>query len=738
MANSETTAARSAPPFETNESHLRAELERLDALLHARWEAIQDRSPDSPSRDVRALVIADGEVKDLLDGAQDEIPESEWARRGEEAHAEIQRKLALCWEAGSPPNLEILCVLFHLTSFERDVVLLLLAPELHLKYERIYGYLQDDATCAYLTVGLVLRLLCGSFEEQIAARSAFCSEATLLRCGLIEFRGPAEGMPLLARGLKLEDRIVDFLLYRSMDAPELRGIAQMVPPRDEEVLPQAAVELVSELAERFRTAVFASKKGTTDPLPARCSLVGAPGSGRMEIALAVSARIGLRLLVVDGAKLAERPEGLADVARKIAREAVLGGSAIYIDTVEALAPEPNLDARRSPIESLLLELSGHLGPVFLGWARMPPSHRDAISAIPCWTVPLPRRSEQRRILERELEAVGVSLSRDEVAEVISQLRITPGRMRTAVRSVAGFSRGSAPRVSEIRDALRAAAAPRLPGLAELITPRVAWEDLVLPADRLVQLREMCDEVRLRELVLDDWVFGGRTARGRGTHALFAGPPGTGKTLAAEVIATVLGLPLYRIDLAGVVSKYIGETEKNLRTLFDAARDSCAVLFFDEADALFGKRTQVKDSHDRYANIEINYLLQKLEGYDGLSILATNQLGHLDEAFTRRLRFLIDFPLPDEVQRRGIWEVALRAKAVLGDDLDLEFLSNRFKIAGGSIRNAALSAAYFAASEGSELGMAHVVRGVQRELQKLGRICTQSDFGRYFPLIQGAV
>ncbi|MCU1693860.1 MAG: ATPase central domain protein, partial [Frankiales bacterium] len=285
----------------------------------------------------------------------------------------------------------------------------------------------------------------------------------------------------------------------------------------------------------------------------------------------------------------------------------------------------------------------------------------------------------------------------------------------------------------VRAAARAANGSALQRLARRVRPGVGWDDLVLAPAPLVSLREVAVRARHREQVLGDWHMRPGGGRGYGVAALFAGDSGTGKTMSAEVIAADLGLDLYVVDLATVVDKYVGETEKNLERIFTAAASVNGVLLFDEADAVFGKRSEVKDAHDRYANVESAYLLQRMESFDGLAILATNLRANIDEAFLRRLDVLVDFPLPDAVARLALWDTCL-GTAVPRGELDLEFCARSFELAGGAIRSAAVSAAYLAAADRGVVTTAHLARAVHREYRKLGRLCLESEFGPYWALL----
>jgi SpoVK/Ycf46/Vps4 family AAA+-type ATPase len=292
-----------------------------------------------------------------------------------------------------------------------------------------------------------------------------------------------------------------------------------------------------------------------------------------------------------------------------------------------------------------------------------------------------------------------------------------------------------PTTQDLLEAGRALTAPHVGRFAVQIEPRYRWADIVLPPEKTQQLDRIAAWMKFRRVVHQDWGFGEKLSRGKGLNILFTGPSGTGKTMAAEILAGELALDLFQIDLSSVVSKYIGETEKNLSAIFREAEQSQALLFFDEADALFGKRTEVKDAHDRYANIEVNYLLQRVEQYQGVVVLATNLQRNLDEAFLRRMQEVVEFPFPDENLRERIWRGHFPPDAPRDEDIDFAFLARQFKLTGGNIKNIVLNAAFLAAQEDKPIGMTHLILATKSEFQKQGKLCVKTDFGPYFNLIQ---
>jgi SpoVK/Ycf46/Vps4 family AAA+-type ATPase len=296
-----------------------------------------------------------------------------------------------------------------------------------------------------------------------------------------------------------------------------------------------------------------------------------------------------------------------------------------------------------------------------------------------------------------------------------------------------------PEPKDLDAGAREASSSLLGELASRLPPAYRWEDLVVPERQLELLQSISAYLRHRDRVLSEWGYDKRVARTQGLKVLFAGESGTGKTMSAQVLAAELGLEIFRVDLATIVSKYIGETEKNLDRIFAAADGSNAILFFDEADALFGKRSEVKDAHDRYANIEVAYLLQKMEQYEGLAVLASNLRSNIDEAFVRRLAFIVHFPFPEEAERRRIWGTIWPAATPLGADVDLDFLAAQFRLSGGNIKNVALSAAFHAAACGDErVRMEHIFQATRREYQKLGKVLSDAElYGAFAPAGAGA-
>ncbi|PCC73785.1 AAA family ATPase [Nannocystis exedens] len=710
-----------------------AELERVDLLVRIQVARLRHSKRDDK---FEGLYVSEQEIDEHLArplgaprwagepspvvGAQ--LERLDALRRGLVARAEATRA------AGLRLRLDELVAAFGLSDFDRDVVLLCLAPEVAPRYERLYAYLQDDVTRRRPGVDLVLELLRPALADKLAARARFAASAPLLRHNLVQlFDEPAHPCPtLLGRFLRLDPRVAAFLLDGDELAAELDGLVTRLSPRPAGS-PGAAGDARARLAGRY------------DPREGLLvDLVGPAGSGKKSWARALCADLGLGLLVVDAPKLlgAGPPAEAARRLSMVAREAVLQQAAIYWEGLGELGEDDHAAA----MGALLGSGSHPRGLTFVAGPR-PWVVAERVPGLRFTRVELPRPGDQERLRlwQRELPAALPDDVAAELPALASKFRFTAGQVRAAVanaRERAHWRAGEpALTVADLYAACRAQHSSKLGELARPIVPHYTWSDIVLPPDSLAQLREVCDRVRLRGRVHEEWGWSAKLSLGKGINVVFSGPSGTGKTMAAEILAHELGLDLYKIDLSGVVSKYIGETEKNLARIFAEAETSDAILFFDEADSLFGKRSEVKDAHDRYANIETSYLLQRMEEYQGLTILATNLRKNLDEAFVRRMAFALAFSLPEEAERLDIWRKVWPSAVPLDPALDLEFMARQFKLSGGNIKNIAVAATFLAASRGVPVSTAHLILGTRRELQKIGRMCVAADFGKYAALAE---
>lgn len=601
---------------------------------------------------------------------------------------------------------------FELSTFELDVLLIALAPEYDLRYERLYAYLQDDVTRKRPTVDLALGLLTYSPRERLEGRAVFAADAPLRRHAVVHLHSDPQQShpPLLAQYVKPDAQIMRFLLGDLGLDERLLPYARLQTPKqslEESHVDKQTRARLSSLAESMRQG------------RQHLWLHGPAGIGKNKVATALAGTLGGPLLALDARGInptdAERTLNLA------MREAWLRGALLYVAAADTWIADAAVADR---LAERLTE--SPCSVVFGGEQAAPPTWRAHLANI---ELPTPDAPLRARCWRAALAAHGRQLDPAGLQSLANLFRLAPAQIEAAAADAvlrAGPCAEPSVNITALFDigmdycaaAAREQSRHLLAGLAERIDARATWDDIVLPDDALAQLRELCQRVEYRERVMHDWGFARRSSRGLGTAALFAGPSGTGKTMAAEVVANALGLDLYRIDLAGVVSKYIGETEKNLDKIFAAAEND--ILFFDEADALFGKRSEVRDSHDRYANLEISYLLQKMEQYPGITILATNLRQNLDDAFVRRLAFIVQFPFPDEAMRRRIWAGVWPADIPRSEDVDLDDLSRQYKLSGGNIRNIALAASFIAADEGRVVTSKALLQAARREFQKLGK------------------
>jgi hypothetical protein len=632
------------------------------------------------------LMAAVGEIRAALDRAAkgEALDETEKGAAGQ--------------SSASPSALQTLCAAFGLSRFERAILLLCAGIELDGRFAGLCAAAQGDAARDFPTFSLALAALPEPHW------SAVTPVAPLRRWRLIECDNQPSASLLTSR-LRIDERVLHFLTGIQYLDERLAGLLE----------PVGGDQLVSshQSVAREIAAIWRQDYGQ----PPLIQLCGADPATRRAIAAAACSAYSLRLYALGAEHVPTSAAELDAFLRLWEREMTLSAAALY---VEADALDRN-DAKAVAQVSQLLE-AAHGAVVLAASDRWRPLRRATVTV----EARKPTAEEQRGVWQRLLAETPVFVN-GQVNELVGQFSLTVPAIRASVREALGANDGEPPDL-RLWNACRSQARLRLDDLAQRIEPAAGWDDLVLPAAEKSLLHEIAAQVANRSRVYETWGFAEKVTRGLGISALFSGPSGTGKTMAAEVLANELHLDLYRIDLAGVVSKYIGETEKNLRRVFDAAEDSGAILFFDEADALFGKRSEVKDSHDRYANIEVSYLLQRMEAYCGLAVLATNLKGAVDAAFLRRIRFVLNFPFPDAAQRAEIWRRVFPAKTPT-DGVDPAVLA-RLSIPGGNIRNIALNAAFLAAQSGEPVRMTHVLHSARTEYAKLEKPLTEIGIGTH--------
>lgn len=613
-----------------------------------------------------------------------------------------------------------------LDGFDIAILLLSLAPEFDLRYERLYAYLHDDVTRKRPTVDLALNLLCSDSADKLAMRARFLLPAPLVRHGLLQLvsEGGPGAVPLLAKALRPDPQVAAALLGGD-------GLDERLADFCELLEPAAAMDSGTPLAEA-QCQLLQHHAAVDGPL--RLHLRGPGHSGQGHAVAQLAQARDKRILRAD-----LRP-GTASATVTLGKEHmhVLAREAWLLRAVLHVVLPPEGDQAASPRVDLLDALWPALRAlpvdvVLEGPQPWVPS-ADKPAGVVTLSFAYPTSAERQHYWQYCLEDQGITLDEADLLQLACNYRLSYAQIRDASavaartptpptdppRSAAANATTSTHPAAACLAAARAQSGHELAALATRIEPRATWDDLILPEDQTAQLQALCDRFRYRDKVLSEWGFAARLAYGLGISALFAGGSGTGKTMAAGVIANAMGLDLYKIDLSRVVSKYIGETEKNLDKVFTAAANANAILFFDEADALFGKRSEVKDAHDRYANLEICYLLQKMEQHEGIAILATNLRQNLDEAFMRRLTFIVHFPFPDEFSRKRIWSGVWPAATPLAYNINVDVLARQFNLSGGDIKNVSLAASFLAASEGVEVNARHVMHAISREYQKLGK------------------
>jgi len=601
---------------------------------------------------------------------------------------------------------------FDLDGDDLDLVLLALAPEISAGYGKIFAYLNDNLNQAYLTVDLATRVLRQERRQRLALQGRLLPGAPLIQNRLLLLNPPDGFETHTSRRLHPSPRMLRWLMQ---DHVSLSEGAVHIDTRKEPFIPAMSKERLDQIGGALDSAITVV-------------IVGGTIGMREGTAMAVARRAGRPLVRVD----MERCKSYLEQPYDLIRDLRLDGAIPYIINVPDTDEEPSLRMQMMNVGTALATLPF---PVCAGGRD-----RRTVSSMlgtdrPNVTVPVGRSTLEERVAAWSSALQQRAWDQDKAMDVAERFYSVGGttidRVLERARAEVG---GNEPDLETIWACCREAARPEFSGLAQHIIPKYNWSDLILPEKVIGQLKHLEQYLAQQETVMHRWGGQKVRARGYGIKALFSGAPGTGKTMCAEVIAGSLGLDLFKVDLSSVISRWVGETEKNLREIFDAAEGGSSVILFDEGDALFGSRGDVKQAQDRFANQEVSFLLQRLEVFEGCAIITTNLQENIDEAFLRRFGSVVEFPMPTPTEREQLWERFFPEYAPRDPDLDISYLAKQFHLAGGSILNAAISACIVAAAEHRSVNMRHAIESVARELYKMGKQVNRVHFGEYYDLV----
>ncbi len=652
---------------------------------------------DTPFEKYKGLVVSLEEAENVF-SHNSFVLSQEGRQQAADIFSDIEELSRASAENSVMLPLDYICRSFGFGMLERFIIAFAAMPLINTDYEKTYGYLNDNVKLTAPTLELALDIFAGG---DYSAAPRLCE--TLVK---YLFEECAEN-PLKSR-LKL--RRYFSVLLSSDRFPEEDGCMRLGSLKKEGCVcyKQQYEEICGIMRSGRRLAV---------------SVAGKHGSGRSHLLMQCAAVTGNPVLFVD----LKEYSALSDSSDRDGRDSKDSADKDIVCMLimrQCYFCVTNVQSADDPaLKRLCRGALRAASMIFLLGEQLCTPELD----IPVYSVKLPELStEERYQLWREQ-----GFSEDFMWEIADKFRFTPKQIRQAASSAAEKIRlGGNPEEQLFDECCGRLTENCMGDKAQLIESRFTLDDLVLPENEKQLLREACAHVKYRHVVYNKWNFASRLAYGRGLTVLFAGPPGTGKTMAATIVARELGLPAYRVDISQVMSKYIGETEKSLGEIFDIARQSNAILFFDETDALFGKRSEIKDSHDKYANVETSFLLQKLESFDGVVLMSTNLLQNIDNAFMRRISYVINFPFPDEGRRLELWKKMFPPEMPADTGIDFEYLAGQFELSGAAIKNTVMSAAFLAAAEDSPVNMSHILRAVSKQLSKQGRLLLKEDFGKY--------
>lgn len=724
-------------PYATADQYVQDQLVLLDLLLEA---AMYDlNNPTTERKDklspFKGMYLSEAEAQQLLEAEPTYLTlDVEQQTLIEKLEYMMQSRLQQNIEQQRLLPIQELEQRLELDYLDIRLLIVALAPHINRKYLKLYGYLQDDLTCQYVTLDLLLRLCCRNREEHQLVYTRMSSAASKLKYLFTSFASQAiarKDASLLVEPIMLETRILHFLLGLSWQYSG--SLSSLRHIHFTEAVPTLPIKVQQSIYTKMLHYVKYYENQ-----PFSLLMIGGNGSGKTLHSQHLALELGKSILELDASTLPADHDQLNQTIALFLHEAKLLHAIPVLHRLDQLIA----DDQKLEQDSIFL----HLQEQFTAWD-------DLIILHSSQSLPLSLRNDKTNLITvtfpslTELEGSGLwkhytnpelQITTNQALQLATKFQFTAGQIAAAslqAKKLKQWPNIDGKQLEKTDDLywLQQAAYQLIHhGLqqkAVKLQSEWSWQDLILPQETLGLLQQACHRVENRHIVMHEWGFNALLPYGRGVSMLFTGPPGTGKTMSALVMAKAMNTELYRVDLTRVVSKYIGETEKNLGEIFDRARLSGAILFFDEADALFGKRSEVKDAHDKYANMETSYLLQKMEEYEGLTILATNFSQNLDEAFMRRIQYVIKFPFPDVAQREQLWQAILPYEFI-AEEVDIAFLAKTFELTGGPIKNIVLTAAYLAVQEQSKLTMQYLIEAAIQEYKKTGKLLLKDRLGPY--------
>ncbi len=737
--------------YQNTYQHIKDELILADLLLHRETMKIQQLSRDEPENDtLSGLFISREKLEKLKTGQsleidwfghqQTDLSDSDMKTVTNAIEAQkkiIDKRSGESLKKGIELKLLQIKQKFCLSDEEYLILNICLAVQLLPQYEKVFAYLHDNQNRRLPSIDLILNILNNTFEGKISSRDYFSFQSPLIENKLIEFIGVSCENSYLSslRQLTINNRIYNYILDRKDTPKELAGIIQQFEPEPCPISDYSGIE-----EKNLHNCITVNRevfRGNDQSY--LFHFCGPDGAGKKHLALSISHLLNFPLLMVNAEEICNADNDKENILLLINRESILFNSVLCFFNADTIFEhKENVKTKSCIVKYLSLNFR-----LIIFCTKNKCDIRSVFSdkrffsvhfTIPGYKT---RQDIWRHCLNDKTLLGKCQIAKEtDVNFLAAKYRFTQGQIRNAVKAAcdnAWFGGNGFISEQEICRGCHLQSNQELKSLAIEVGTKYKLDDIILPKDQKNQINEIISRVKNKYIVYDEMGFADKMSYGRGLNILFSGPSGTGKTMASAIIAATLNLEIYEINISQILSKYVGETEKRIADIFRSARN--AVLFFDEADALFGKRTQIKDAHDKYANIETAFLLREIEKYEeGCVILATNRKDNMDEAFARRMNFDVEFPFPGKEERLKIWRSIFPEQTSLDKNIDFDFLSERFALSGGNIHNIALASAFYAAQDGKIVNMPHLIMAVKREYQKINKLCNKNDFGEYYDLI----